>query len=498
MLKVLNITKGYGSETILNRISFVINQGERVGLVGPNGIGKSTLLKIIAGEEKPDSGEIEQAKGFSLVYMPQRAPNATTCNAEKARTFFTKLNLHHLNLNNDAAMSGGERSKLSLANVLSTRADCYLLDEPTNNLDFPALRVLEQEILDNTKSSFLIVSHDREFLDRTVEKIFEIDEFSHSIKEYAGNYSQYEREKQKNRENEYKQWDEQQKEFDRLEHSLEEKKKWVGKATKGPKVKDNNKLGRGYAKDRSKVLGGVTKNIETRLKKIEAVQKPRDHWDLHFTVSPLERSGDIVLRAIDVEKQLGDFHLGPLSLELQNGERVAILGLNGVGKTTLLNLLAGVSAPTHGEIKKGTKVTIGFLEQTLTRGGEMILTQFMRMTGLPETDARKLLHKFGLGKDDVKKQFEVLSLGERMRLEVAGFVARGVNFLILDEPTNNLDWEAINELERVLNEFKGTLLVVTHDRRFIKNIKIDKYFALEHGALREFGSLESYENTSSS
>lgn len=503
MLKVQNISKSYGIDPILDRISFVINQGERVGLVGPNGIGKSTLLRIIAGIEKPDGGEVNLERGASLVYMPQGGVKNTTHNLfsgdeglANTRKLLLDLHLNHLNLDDDSIpRSGGELSKLQLAKALLSPANLYILDEPTNNLDFPALSFLERAILNDTKSTFLIVSHDREFLDRIVDRIFEIDEFSHSLKEYSGNYSYYEQERKRGREMAYQRWEEQQKKIKHLEKSLEEKKKWVEKATKGPKKTDNNKIGRGYAKDRSKVLGGATKSIESRLKKIEFVEKPRDRWDLHFNVSPRERSGDIVLRATGIEKRLGDFHLGPISLELQNGERVALLGLNGTGKTTLLNILAGNSIPDKGEIRRGARVSVGFLEQIPIGGEEKILDRFMRTTELSETDARKLLHKFGLGAGDINKQFAVLSPGERMRLEIAGFVARGVNLLVLDEPTNNLDLEAISELEKVLSEFSGTLLVVTHDRRFLKNIGINKFYALGGGALKSFMSLEDYEKS---
>lgn len=496
MLKVYNLTKGYGADIILNKVSFVIGRGKRVGLVGQNGIGKSTLLKIIAGIEKPDGGMVELQKGATLAYMPQSGVVAPHADVFKgAGKMFANLHLSRLNFDSGACtLSGGERSKVNLAHALSARADYYLLDEPTNNLDFPALRFLERAILEDADASFLIVSHDREFLDKVVDTIFEIDEFSRSLKEYVGNYSQYEEEKRRERERDFKKWEGQQKQRMRLEKSLEEKKMWVGKADKGPKKKDNNKIGRGFAKDRSKVLGNATRNIETRLQNIESVEKPRDHWDLHFTI-PAERSGDIVFRAKGIETQRGEFHLGPLSFELQHGERAALLGLNGAGKTTLLNILAGKNEPEKGVVVRGSNTNIGFLEQILANDNEIILNKIIRVTGLPETDARKLLHKFGLGKDDVAKQFGMLSPGERMRLELAGFVARRVNVLILDEPTNNLDLEAIAELERVIREFTGTLLVVTHDRRFLTNVGIDTFYALERGVLRKINSLESYEKT---
>ncbi len=503
MLKVQNISKSYGTEPVLNRISFVINRGERVGLVGPNGIGKSTLLRIISGIEKSDGGDVHLQKGARLVYMPQSemrdaSPNPLNGSNSKGNAWklVSDLHLNHLDLKRDQTHnSGGEASKIKLAKALSEQADMYVLDEPTNNLDFPALRFLERAIANDSKSAFLVVSHDREFLDRIVSRIFEIDEFSHSIKEYTGNYSNYEREKKLGRELEFKRWEEQQKVVTRLEKSLEEKKLWVAKGKKGPKITDNNKLGRGSAKDRSKVHGGATKNIETRLKNIEIAQKPRDRWELHFDVSPLKRSGDIVMRAVGIEKELGRFHLGPLSFEMQYGERTAILGLNGTGKTTLLNLLMGNIVPDAGEIKRGSKVDVGFLEQIPVASDEKILDKFKCGTGLQETEARKLLHKFGLGEHDVYKPYTVLSPGERMRLEIAGFVARGVNLLVLDEPTNNLDLEAIYELEKVLSGFTGTLLVVTHDRRFLKNIGINRFYVLAGGSLKGVASLGAYEES---
>lgn len=495
LLKVINIQKNYGNQAVLTDVSFVVHSKERIGIVGQNGVGKSTLLRIIAGLEVPDDGKIDFHSSFA--YMPQKGEEGRVGDVfkdlfakNKAKKLIDRLDLAYIDQFGDISnLSGGEKSKLYLASALSKNADLILLDEPTNNLDFESLKILEQ-IINDSKDSFLIISHDREFLDRVCGRIFEIDEFSHSLREYAGNYSSYLQEKEKECQKALELWEDYHAEHKRLEKSMIEKKEWAQKAQKGPKMTDSDKYARGFFRNRSKVTARAGKSIETRLEKLEEVPKPKEHWKLRFDISPTERSGDLVLRAVGLEKRIGKISIGPIDMSVTRKDRIAIVGKNGSGKTTLLNLLVGKAIPDNGNSKLGSNVILGFLEQVSILSNDTLLNNFKDRAEMNETQARKLLHHFGIESDDIKKNLKDLSPGERMRFEIAVFVAKGVNFLVLDEPTNNLDLETIEELERVVKNFSGTLLIVSHDRRFLKNIDLTNTYSLESGFLEEIKTIQ--------
>lgn len=495
VLKVINLNKSYKNKTVLADVSFVLNKSDKVGLVGENGSGKSTLIKIIAELEKPDSGEVIFGKDVNFAYVPQKFGGEKVIdvlgelvNKSETLKLLGKLDLEKIDLDRRIdSLSGGQQSKIYLVKAFSNSSDLFLLDEPTNNLDFAGLGILENLIKQSGKSAFLIVSHDREFLDKTVSKIFEIDGFSHNLIIYDGNYSEYERIKELEEKKLRDSWEKQQREIRKLKRSIEEKRVWTNKAQKGPKITDSHKLGRGFAKDRSRNIARTMRAIETRLEKIKILEKPKEHWGLKFDIEESTRSGNIVVVIDSIEKSVGDFRLPKISLNIQRGERIAIVGKNGVGKTTLLNLLAGKVEPDGGEYKAGTNVITGFLEQiNLDNGAEDIIDKFIEDTGVSMGEARGIIHKFGVRVGGSRKDIENLSPGERMRLSLAIFVTRGVNFLILDEPTNHLDIETIKELERVVRDFNGTLLLVSHDRRFMRNAGVDKIFTLDKEGLKEF------------
>ena len=494
LLKVSNLEKSYGRQIVLNRVSFVIDQGERVGLVGKNGVGKTILLKIIAGIESPDGGRLEFIKGVTRAYMPQQSDAhkvsrvlGESTNTREAKELLGKFGLDNVGVNGYVtSLSGGEQSKLYLIGTFLQHPDIYLLDEPTNNLDLPALQLLEK-LIDGVKNkAFLIISHDRAFLDNIVQRILEIDESSHTLKEYKGNYSQYVAKKKMEGEKRRELWENQQAEIKKLKRSIKQKGQWAKKAQRGPKMTDSHKMGRGFARDRSKTTARAMESLKTKLEKIEVVEKPTARWNLRFNISPAERTGDVVLRATDITKRISDFRLPRLSLSLERGDRIAIIGRNGIGKTTLLRILAGRVVPDRGELILGAKVAIGFLEQIeADTSSETIVGRFMRESNLNRDNAKEMLYKFGVRVGAINRQLSSLSPGERLRLGLAGFVVRGVNFLILDEPTNHLDFDVLDELERVISEFSGTLLVVSHDRRFLRNIGINRIYSLQEDGLRE-------------
>jgi ATPase subunit of ABC transporter with duplicated ATPase domains len=330
-----------------------------------------------------------------------------------------------------------------------------LLDEPTNDLDFAGLARLE-EFLRGYEGAAVIVSHDRAFLDRTVTKVVELDEWTHGATEYAGGWSEYEAERERRRARHYERWEGYVAEQERIEVQARRMQQWeergYGQGRKKKKTKDVKKA---YAK---------------KLGNLDRVDKPYEPWELRLGLAPSARSGDVVVRLDEAVAERGAFRLGPIDFEIAWGERLALVGANGTGKTTLLDALLGRLPLTHGSRWAGPGVVLGELEQRRETfaGREPLLAAFVRESGLFPEDARTLLAKFDLGADDVLRGAASLSPGERTRAALALLSARGINCLVLDEPTNHLDVEAIEELERALAGYEGTVLLVTHDRVFLE------------------------------
>jgi ATPase subunit of ABC transporter with duplicated ATPase domains len=312
----------------------------------------------------------------------------------------------------------------------------------------------------------VIVSHDRAFLDRTVTRIVELDEWTHGAREYAGGWSEYEAERERRRARHYERWEGYVSERERVEEQAQRMQRW-----------EERGYGQGRKKKKSK---DVKKAFAKKLERLEAVEKPYEPWQLRLGLAAAARSGNVVVRLERAEVARGAFRLGPLDLEVSWGERLAITGPNGSGKTTLLDALAGRLPLEAGTRWAGPGVVFGELEQRRETfaGAEPLLEEFVRGSGLVVEEARTLLAKFDLGADDVLRAGGSLSPGERTRAVLALLSARGVNCLVLDEPTNHLDVEAIEELERALAGYDGTVLLVTHDRLFLERIGATRTIAL--------------------
>jgi ATPase subunit of ABC transporter with duplicated ATPase domains len=427
-LVAAGVSKSYGAEVVLADVSLVVPPRARIGLVGPNGAGKSTLLRLLAGLEEPDAGRVGRTP-----------PSLTT---------------GHLAQERDGAgtRSGGEEARAALAGVLRGGFDVLLLDEPTNDLDFAGLAWLERGLASHP-GSVVVVSHDRAFLDRTVTRIVELDEWTRGAREYSGGWSDYEAERERRRERRYQRWEASVTERRRIEEQQRRMMEW-----------ERRGYGQGRKKKKSK---DVKRTYGAKLARIERVEKPYEPWKLQLSLAPLARSGDVVVRLEHAVVERGSFRLGPLELEVGWGDRLAIAGPNGSGKTTLLDALLGRLPLAGGSRLLGSGVVLGELEQdraALT--APHTLLEVFRDLG--EETARTLLAKFGLGAEDVRRAASSLSPGERTRAGLALLTARGVNCLVLDEPTNHLDVEAIEELERALASYDGTVLLVTHDRRFLE------------------------------
>ncbi len=504
-LAAANITKSHGAQLVLSGVSVVVPTGARIGLVGPNGVGKSTLLRILAGLEEPDAGTVRRSPpGLAVGYLPQEADavldetllaylgrRTGTAAAEAELDRLTeRLAADHslveahaealdrflrlgggdlaaragavasdlgLDVSLDAPLghlSGGEAARARLAAVLLARFDVFLLDEPTNDLDFAGLARLER-FLQELPGAAVIVSHDRDFLDRTVTRVVELDEWRRGAAEFAGGWSEYERTREAGVRRQYEAYGAYTEEKSRLEEQMRRMQRW-----------EERGYGQGRKKKKTK---DVKSAIGGRIDRLERVEKPYEPWQLRLSLGGDRRPGDLVARLEGAVLARGAFRLGPLDLALGWRDRLAIVGPNGSGKTTLLDALLGRIPLAAGSRSVGAGVVLGELDQRRTElASGPLLAQFVSASGLPTEESRTLLAKFGIGADDVNRDCGSLSPGERTRAVLALLVARGVNCLVLDEPTNHLDVPAIEELERALAAFEGTAILVTHDRRFLE------------------------------
>ncbi|MFP5328283.1 MAG: ABC-F family ATP-binding cassette domain-containing protein, partial [Acidimicrobiia bacterium] len=502
--------------------------------VGRNGVGKTTLLRIVAGLDAADGGSVRRdPPELTVGYLPQepdvregetllgllarrsgtaeaevRLEEAATALAEggpRADDAYAAALDHYLALGGPdfharagqvcanlglppthlevetASLSGGQAARASLASILLSRFDVFLLDEPTNDLDFAGLARLEQ-FLNDLPGGVVVVSHDRAFLDRSVERVVEIDEHSRTSCEYGGGWAGYLEAREVARRHAEEAYGEFTRKRSALVDRARQQKQWAvqGVCNAKKNAPDNDKAQRDFRINRTEKLAGKVKITEKALDRLEEVDKPWEGWKLDLAIAETERSGDVVARLSGAVVERGSFALGPLDVEIAWAERVAILGPNGSGKTTLLNAMLGRLPLSQGEQWLGPGVVVGELDQRRTRHveGATLLEAFCADTGLLPQEARSLLAKFGLSAAHVARPADRLSPGERTRGSLATLMARGVNCLVLDEPTNHLDLPAIEQLEQALSTYTGTLLLVTHDRQLLDAVAITRTIAL--------------------
>jgi ATPase subunit of ABC transporter with duplicated ATPase domains len=460
-LAAANVTKSYGSDVVLDGVSVVVPPGARIGVVGPNGSGKTTLLRVLAGLEAPDSGLVERRPASLTVgYLPQDAVvPITDVPSWKLRKSATRLGLEVDPEHPAEELSGGQLARAKLAALLAADHDVLLLDEPTNDLDFDGLAFLERFVAE-TQSALVIVSHDRAFLDQTVERVVEFEAETRRVHEFVGSWSEYERLRALARDRHEAAYAHYVEERDRFTDLLTDRRSQARAAGKMA-----NRRGTHALKTKVRSAG-------KRLERLEAVEKPWNPWRLHFELRS-RRAGEVIARLDGMIVERGDFRLGPIDLELRHGDRLAVTGPNGSGKTTLIGALLGDLPLEAGRRYLGPGVKLGELEQRRSQfaGPEPLLETFCDASRLPPGDARTLLSKFALGADAVLRQSASLSPGERTRAGLALLSAQGVNALVLDEPTNHLDLEAIEELEAALEGYEGTIVLVTHDRRLLERFE---------------------------
>lgn len=516
MLKVKNVTKYYGEETVLNKISFTLEREHKVALVGFNGTGKTTLLKILSGEVMPEIGQINFNKNIVVGSLPQDPDMYNNTNVlsfieeyvgESDELFYRNIEImfagfgldSNIKKNNIGDLSSGQKTKVFLTALLLKKVDLMLLDEPTNNLDLPALIWLE-DFLQKTKSAFIVVSHDKTFLDNVVNKIYEIDWKERSLEISNGKYSNYliRRAKERKRQN-----------LDHIIQSVDIKrlrnlaKTKEEHALKGAKhlTGDNDHMLQGYYRDKANDSFHDAKIINNRLRRMDIIKKPNDRKPFNIEINPEEvkESRDIKISNLvcGYKDEKGDFKIGPINLDIPFGTKICILGLNGSGKSTLLKTLNDVISPLSGNIEIGSGVKIGNLMQeheSLER--KTTVLDFMTERIAEEKEViQEHLQSFGFPAEQMKTKIYNLSPGGRARLLLAYFSADNVNTLILDEPTNHLDMEAEEALERTMMQFEGTVIVATHDRFFVEKIidgAVGSLYVLADGVLNKINKFKEY------
>ncbi|MBL3670365.1 ABC-F family ATP-binding cassette domain-containing protein [Streptomyces sp. M2CJ-2] len=538
-----NLSAGHGDRSLFSDLDLVVAPGDVIGLVGANGAGKSTLLRLLAGLAAPEQGELRLSPPTATVghlpQEPERRPGETvreflsrrTGVAEAQRTMDETtqalvdgapgaddayadalerwLALGGADLDERAeevtaslgltvgpehlmtALSGGQAARVGLASLLLSRYDVFLLDEPTNDLDLDGLERLER-FVSGLRAGTVVVSHDREFLTRTVTKVLELDLAQRRINLYGGGYTAYLEEREVARRHARDEYEEYADKRSALQDRAQMQRSWMDKGVKNARRKaggDNDKIGRKFRSEASEKQAAKARQTQRMIERLEVVEEPRKEWELRMEIAAAPRSGAVVATLRDAEVRRGDFVLGPVSLQIDWADRVAVTGANGAGKSTLLAALLG-RVPLHaGHAALGSGVLLGEVDQAraLFHGTDTLLDAFR--AGVPETEPaeiRTLLAKFGLKADQVMRPAVTLSPGERTRAALALLQGRGVNLLVLDEPTNHLDLPAIEQLESALDSYEGTLLLVTHDRRMLDAVHVTRRLEVADGKVTEY------------
>ena len=528
-----------GRTPILDQTELQLAPGWRVGLIGPNGVGKSTLLRVLARLQPVDDGTVTAMPSDATVgYLPQepeRSAYETVAQFLGRRTGVTDATveldaataaLASLEPGSDdryahaldrwlalggadldarigpvwaelglpervldqvmSTLSGGEAARVGLAALLLARFDVFLLDEPTNDLDLDGLDRLERWVVQQS-APIAIVSHDREFLRRTVTHVAELDEFTHRITVFAGGWDAYVRERETAARHARERYEEYADKKQSLLSRAQREREWASQGLSRAKKKpdDNDKNIKAFKINQTEQLAGKAARTEKAIERLEEVDEPREAWQLRLTFGETARSGDVVVRLTGATVDVGDFRLGPVDLTIGAGERVAIVGHNGSGKSTLLDAILGRRELSSGDRWFGPGVVVGELEQRRLQlqGDGALLDEFMATTGMSIPDARTLLAKFGIGASEVLRPTASLSPGERTRTVLALLMATGTNCLVLDEPTNHLDLPAIEQLEVALESFRGTVLLVTHDRQLLDHVRLTRRIRLDAGRI---------------
>ncbi|RLK13944.1 ATPase subunit of ABC transporter with duplicated ATPase domains [Micromonospora sp. M71_S20] len=538
---VKGLAAGHGDRALFAGLDLVVAPGDVVGLVGPNGAGKSTLLRTLAGLLPVEAGSVTlsppTASVGHLPQEPERRPGETVRDFLARRTGVTAaqaaldeatvaltdgapgaddayaeslerwLALGGADLEERAeqvaaelgltvdlehpmtGLSGGQAARAGLASLLLSRYDVFLLDEPTNDLDLAGLERLE-EFVTGLRAGTVLVSHDREFLARTVTRVLELDLHQQQIRHYGGGYAGYLEEREVARRHAREDYEEYADTRAGLEARARTQRAWMEKGVKNARRKatDNDKIGRKFRAEATEKQAAKAKQTERLIERLEVVEEPRKEWELRMEIAAAPRAGAVVASLRDAVVRRGDFTLGPVTLQIDWADKVAVTGANGSGKSTLLAALLGRLPLDSGHAALGPGVVVGEVDQArgLFLGDVPLIDAFgAAVPQLSPADARTLLAKFGLRAGHVLRPAATLSPGERTRAALALLQGRGVNLLVLDEPTNHLDLPAIEQLESALASYPGTLLLVTHDRRMLEAVTTNRRLRVAAGRIAE-------------
>ena len=537
-----------GARTLFDGLDLVVAPGDVWGLTGPNGAGKSTLLHALAGDpvaemtgqltlSPPDATvgllrqEVERdddevvrdflhrVTGVADALERMNALAEQMADSDSAADAYgdalerwlalgggdlderIPVTAARLGLDDTvpdlpmSALSGGQAARVNLGAVLLSQYDILLLDEPTNDLDLAGLAVLE-EFMQAERRPMVVVSHDREFLARCVTGIVELDSAQQQIAVFDGGYEAYLAERALARQRARDAYEEYAGRVDQLKDRVQTQKSWLDKGVRntmrktGGKDAERDKHIRNRAGQRSEKQAAKISQSERAMERLEVVAEPRKEWELQMEIATAPRSGSVVAVLAEAVVRRGDFVLGPVTLQVDAGDRILISGSNGSGKTTLLAAITGERSVDSGRATVGSGVQPGTVDQARTEfgGPDPLLDSFCVAAdpaGLDPTEARTLLAKFGLGGEHVARACASLSPGERTRAALALLQQRGVNLLVLDEPTNHLDLPAIEQLEQAVDAFGGTVLLITHDRRMRDAFRATRELLVDAGSVRE-------------
>jgi ATPase subunit of ABC transporter with duplicated ATPase domains len=524
------LAAGRGDRLLFSDLDLVVGPGDVIGLVGVNGAGKSTLLRVLAGVTAADGGTVTiSPPGATTGYLPQEpdrrqgetvrqflarrtgvaaaddamqaaadalAAGTTGADEDYSRELERWLALGGADLDERAdavvaglgltvdldhvmtALSGGQAARAGLASLLLSRYDVFLLDEPTNDLDLDGLIRLEA-FVGGLRAGTVLVSHDREFLTRTVTGVVELDLAQQQVTAYGGGYAAYLAERDVARRHARADYDEYAGTRASLQERARSQRAWMEKGVRNARRKapDNDKIGRKFRTETTEKQAAKASQTERLIERLDVVEEPRKEWDLRMEIAAAPRAGAIVASMRGAVVRRDAFTLGPVDLQIDWADRVAITGVNGSGKTTLLAALLGRIPLDEGHAALGAGVIVGEVAQArdLFLGSEPLMDAFRAAApDMVPADVRTLLAKFGLRAAHVLRPADTLSPGERTRATLALLQARGVNLLVLDEPTNHLDLPAIEQLESALATYPGTLLLVTHDRRMLEAVTTNR------------------------
>ncbi|BCJ77301.1 ABC transporter ATP-binding protein [Catellatospora sp. IY07-71] len=531
------LTAGHGERVLFSDLDLVVAPGDVVGLVGVNGAGKSTLLRLLAGLVPAEQGTITlnppTANVGLLPQEPERRPAETVRDFLARRTGVTRAQqamdlaaeqlavgaagaddqygealerwlalggadlperaeavAAELGLDVDldhpmTALSGGQAARAGMASLLLSRYDIFLLDEPTNDLDLAGLDRLER-FVGELRAGTVLVSHDREFLTRTVTRVLELDLAQQQIRQYGGGYLSYLQERETARRHAREAYDEYADKKDELLARARMQRAWMEKGVKNARRKspDNDKIGKAFRTESTEKQAAKARQTERLIERMEEVEEPRKEWELRMHIAAAPRAGAVVATLNGAVVRQGGFTLGPVDLRIDWADRVAITGPNGSGKSTLLRAMLGRTALAGGSAALGPGVVVGEIDQARGRflGHQPLVDAFAAaVPALAPGDVRTLLAKFGLRAAHVLRPAATLSPGERTRAALALLQASGVSLLVLDEPTNHLDLPAIEQLEQALESYTGTLLLVTHDRQMLDAVHTNRLITVDSG-----------------